>query len=251
MGAGNVTGFDVSTRCAGPPLRCGPADDTPKPATHWLATTGRVLPVATDRLHHTRRDRRETAPEQSPAKPDRSCATKSGQFYLLPTGRAIPAGARSAQHLVFALPVPGVPIIHRTKDKLKAGETVVGTTAHAGSDTRFLSGAGFDFLLFDTQHSTDDIKGLVRAVGGTRGTDTSPIVRVGDLRPDPDLLRPRHRRQGHRRTDGEQPGRSRADGGPGAATPLRRRPQLRRQCAATGASSRATASTWTRSTNSS
>ena len=100
------------------------------------------------------------------------------------SGRTTPGGARSSQHLVFALLSPGVPAIHRTKDKLTAGETVVGTTAHAGSDTRFLSGAGFDFLLFDTQHSTDDIKGLVRAVGGTRGTDTTPIVRVGDLRPD-------------------------------------------------------------------
>ena len=74
--------------------------------------------------------------------------------------------------------------MHRTKDKLKAGETVVGTTAGASSDARFLAGAGFDFVLFDTQHSTDDIKGLARAVGGTRGTDASPIVRVGDLRPD-------------------------------------------------------------------
>ena len=60
----------------------------------------------------------------------------------------------------------------------------MGTTAGAGSDTRFLANADFDFLLFDTQHSTNDIKGLVRAVGGTRGTDASPIVRVGDLRPD-------------------------------------------------------------------
>ena len=60
----------------------------------------------------------------------------------------------------------------------------MGTTAGAGSDTRLLANADFDFLLFDTQHSTNDIKGLVRAVGGTRGTDASPIVRVGDLRPD-------------------------------------------------------------------
>ena len=60
----------------------------------------------------------------------------------------------------------------------------MGTTAGAGSDVRFVANAGFDFVLFDTQHSTDDIKGLVRAIGGTRGTDASPIVRVGDLRPD-------------------------------------------------------------------
>ena len=74
--------------------------------------------------------------------------------------------------------------MHRTKDKLKAGETVVGTTAGATSDARFLANAGFDFVLFDTPHSTDDIKSLGRAVGGTRGTDASPIIRVGDLRPD-------------------------------------------------------------------
>ncbi len=60
----------------------------------------------------------------------------------------------------------------------------MGTTAGASSDVRFVANAGFDFVLFDTQHSTNDIKGLVRAVGGTRGTDASPIVRVGDLRPD-------------------------------------------------------------------
>ena len=60
----------------------------------------------------------------------------------------------------------------------------MGTTAGASSDVRFVANAGFDFVLFDTQHSTDDIKGLVRAIGGTRGTDASPIVRVGDLRPD-------------------------------------------------------------------
>ena len=74
--------------------------------------------------------------------------------------------------------------MHRTKDMLKAGETVVGTTAGASSDVRLLANAGFDFVLFDTQHSTDDIKGLARAVSGTRGSDASPIVRVGDLRPD-------------------------------------------------------------------
>ena len=74
--------------------------------------------------------------------------------------------------------------MHRTKDMLKAGKTVVGTTAGASGDIRLVANAGFDFVLFDTQHSTDDIKGLARAVAQTRGTDASPIVRVGDLRPD-------------------------------------------------------------------
>ena len=74
--------------------------------------------------------------------------------------------------------------MNHVKDLLQAGQTAIGTTASAASDTRFLANAGFDFLLMDTQHATDDIKGLARAVGGTRGTQAAPIVRVGDLRPD-------------------------------------------------------------------
>ena len=74
--------------------------------------------------------------------------------------------------------------MNSAKDKLKAGEAAIGTTAGASSDVRFLANAGFDFVLFDTQHSTDTIKGLVRAVSATRGTPATPIVRVGDLRPD-------------------------------------------------------------------
>lgn len=74
--------------------------------------------------------------------------------------------------------------MNRAKDMLKAGEVAVGTTAGATSDARFLANAGFDFILFDTQHSTDDIKGLARAVSATRGAQAIPIVRVGDLRPD-------------------------------------------------------------------
>ena len=74
--------------------------------------------------------------------------------------------------------------MNRVKDMLQAGETAVGTTAGAASDVRFLANSGFDFVLFDTQHSTDDIKGLARAVAATRGANAIPIVRVGDLRPD-------------------------------------------------------------------
>ena len=74
--------------------------------------------------------------------------------------------------------------MNHVKDLLKAGKTAIGTTSSAAGDSRFLANSGFDFLLFDTQHSTDDIKGLARAVAGTRGTSAAPIVRVGDLRPD-------------------------------------------------------------------
>ena len=74
--------------------------------------------------------------------------------------------------------------MNHVKDLLKAGQTAIGTTASATSETRFLANSGLDFLLFDTQHSTDDIKGLARAVAATRGATAAPIVRVGDLRPD-------------------------------------------------------------------
>ena len=74
--------------------------------------------------------------------------------------------------------------MNRVKDMLKAGETAVGTTAGANSEARFLANSGFDFVLFDTQHSTDDIKGLARPVASMRGANAIPIIRVGDLRPD-------------------------------------------------------------------
>ena len=74
--------------------------------------------------------------------------------------------------------------MNHVKDLLKAGQTAIGTTASAASETRFLANSGLDFLLFDTQHSTDDIKGLAHAVAATRGATAAPIVRVGDLRPD-------------------------------------------------------------------
>jgi len=70
------------------------------------------------------------------------------------------------------------------KEKLQAGDTVIGTTASANSETAFLANSGFDFLLFDTQHSTDDIKGLRRPLASMRGKPAIPILRVGDNRPD-------------------------------------------------------------------
>ncbi len=70
------------------------------------------------------------------------------------------------------------------KDKLKRGEACIGTTAGATSDSRFLSGAGYDFLLFDTQHSPDTIKGLQRPVAAMRGQHAIPIIRVGENRAD-------------------------------------------------------------------
>ncbi len=53
MRAGNATALAASSRYAAAPLRCAPSGDTASAAAHWLATTGRVLPVVTDRLFTT------------------------------------------------------------------------------------------------------------------------------------------------------------------------------------------------------
>ena len=39
------------------------------------------------------------------------------------------------------------------KDAIKSGRTVVGTAGSPNVDVSLLADAGFDFLLFDTQHS--------------------------------------------------------------------------------------------------
>ena len=98
------------------------------------------------------------------------------------TSRKTALTARKPYVVRFANP-KGQSMNH-VKDLLKAGNAAVGTTARAGGEVRFLAGSGFDFILFDTQHSTDEIKGLAPAVAATRGTTAEPIIRVGDLRPD-------------------------------------------------------------------
>ena len=74
--------------------------------------------------------------------------------------------------------------MNRVKELLKTGQTAIGTTAAANSEVAFLSGAGFDFLLFDTQHSLDNIKGLSGPVRSMRRGSAEPIIRVHDNRPD-------------------------------------------------------------------
>src|SRR5215831_17641401 len=46
------------------------------------------------------------------------------------------------------------------KDAIKSGRTVVGTTVTPNVDVSILADAGYDFLLFDTQHSAWEIKQL-------------------------------------------------------------------------------------------
>jgi 2-keto-3-deoxy-L-rhamnonate aldolase RhmA len=46
------------------------------------------------------------------------------------------------------------------KDSIKSGRTVVGTAGTPNVDVSILADAGYDFLLFDTQHSPWEIKQL-------------------------------------------------------------------------------------------
>lgn len=70
------------------------------------------------------------------------------------------------------------------KDRLKSGKTVVGTAGSIATDVGVLADSGFDFLLFDTQHTPVEIKQLKPAVEVVSGKAATPIVRVSDNRPD-------------------------------------------------------------------
>ena len=66
------------------------------------------------------------------------------------------------------------------KDMLKAGKAAIGTTASVKSPVDFLADSGFDFILFDTQHSAVEIKELQYQLQAMRGKRAVPIIRVGD-----------------------------------------------------------------------
>ena len=68
--------------------------------------------------------------------------------------------------------------MNAVKDLLKSGKTVVGTAGSPSVDTAMLSDAGFDFLLFDTQHSPVETKQIYTSIQAMRGKTTAPIVRV-------------------------------------------------------------------------
>jgi 2-keto-3-deoxy-L-rhamnonate aldolase RhmA len=74
--------------------------------------------------------------------------------------------------------------VETIKDRLKAGKTVVGTAGSIDTDVAVLADSGFDFLLFDTQHTPVEIKQLKPALDAVKGKNAVPIVRVSDNRPD-------------------------------------------------------------------
>ena len=70
------------------------------------------------------------------------------------------------------------------KDLLKSGKTVVGTAGTVSGDVAVIADSGFDFLLFDTQHSAVEVKQFQPALQSIRGKKAAPIIRVSDNRPD-------------------------------------------------------------------
>lgn len=74
--------------------------------------------------------------------------------------------------------------MNAAKDLLKSGKTIIGTAGSPTSDIAMLGDSGFDFLLFDTQHSPVEVKELNPAVQATRGKKAVPIIRVSSNRAD-------------------------------------------------------------------
>ena len=75
--------------------------------------------------------------------------------------------------------------MNAVKDLLKSGKTVVGTAGSVFEDNMSMLGdSGFDFILFDTQHSAVEVKQYNRAVKALSGTKAAPIVRVSANRAD-------------------------------------------------------------------
>jgi 4-hydroxy-2-oxoheptanedioate aldolase len=73
--------------------------------------------------------------------------------------------------------------MNTVKDVLKSGKAVVGAGAGPDASTAaLLAGGGFDFLLFDTQHSPVMPKELGPAIEAMKGKKASPVVRVSDNR---------------------------------------------------------------------
>ena len=64
------------------------------------------------------------------------------------------------------------------KQTIKSGKTAIGTTAGPNIDVSVLADAGFDFILFDTQHSPYEIKQMAPSIQAMRGKKAAPLVRV-------------------------------------------------------------------------
>jgi 4-hydroxy-2-oxoheptanedioate aldolase len=75
--------------------------------------------------------------------------------------------------------------MNAVKDLLKSGKTIVGTGGTPVPDVAsVLADAGFDFLLFDTQHSPYEAKQYIPSIQAMRGKKAAPFVRVSSNRAD-------------------------------------------------------------------
>ena len=74
--------------------------------------------------------------------------------------------------------------MNAVKELVKSGKTAIGTAGSATGDMVMLADAGFDFVLFDTQHAPVEVKQLIPAIASLRGTRASPVVRVSANRAD-------------------------------------------------------------------
>jgi len=66
------------------------------------------------------------------------------------------------------------------KDKLQAGKICIGTWISFTDQcvTEVLCGSGFDFLIVDAEHGPHDLETVMMHMIATKGTNTTPIVRV-------------------------------------------------------------------------
>ena len=68
--------------------------------------------------------------------------------------------------------------MNAVKTSIKAGKTVVGTAGAPNVDVSVLADTGFDFLLFDTQHSPFELKQIGPSIQAMRGKKAAPLVRT-------------------------------------------------------------------------
>jgi hypothetical protein len=68
--------------------------------------------------------------------------------------------------------------VNAIKDSIKSGRTVVGTTGAPNVDVSILADAGYDLVLFDSQHSPWEIKQLQPSIQAMRGKQAAPLVRI-------------------------------------------------------------------------
>ena len=52
-----------------------------------------------------------------------------------------------------------------------------------GASARILAHLGYHFIVFDLQHSANDLSGIEAVLGGVNGTDCAPVARMHPWRP--------------------------------------------------------------------